>query len=75
VRDAVADAAARFLRAKAMGRKLPGPAVVAKRSNLLKLVAQPYVPGGADLAKYGVAFRQSAVSGRFRDWDPRHCRP
>jgi hypothetical protein len=75
VRDAVADAAARFLQAKAVERKLPGPAVVAKRNNLLKLVAQPYVPEGADLAKYGVAFRQSAVSGRFREWDPRHCRP
>jgi hypothetical protein len=49
--------------------------VTAKRSNLLELVAQPYVPEGADLAKYGVAFRQSAVSGRFREWDPRHGRP
>jgi hypothetical protein len=38
-------------------------------------VAQPYVLEGADLAKYGVAFRQCAVSGRFRDWDPRHGRP
>jgi hypothetical protein len=75
VRDAVADAAARFLRAKAVERKLPGPAVIAKRNNLLKLVAQPYVLEGADLAQYGVAFRQSAVSGRFREWDPRHCRP
>jgi hypothetical protein len=56
VRDAVADAAARlFLQAKAVGRKLPGPAVVAKRNNLLQLVAQPYVLEGADLAKYGVA--------------------
>jgi hypothetical protein len=36
VRGAVADAAARFLQAKAVERKLPGPAVVAKRNNLLK---------------------------------------
>jgi hypothetical protein len=74
VRDAVAGTAARFLQAKAAERKLPGPAVVATRNNLVKLVAQPYVLEGADLAKYGVAFRQSAVSGRFREWDPRHGR-
>jgi hypothetical protein len=70
----VADAAARFLQAKAVERKLSGPAVVTKRKSLLKLVAQPYGLEGADLAKYGVAFRQRAVSGRFREWDPRHGR-
>jgi hypothetical protein len=37
VRDAVADAAARFLQTKAVERKLPGPAVVAKRNNLLNV--------------------------------------
>jgi hypothetical protein len=47
---ACADAAARFLQAKAVERKLPGPAVVAKRNDLLKLVAQPRVLEGADLS-------------------------
>jgi hypothetical protein len=34
-----------------------------------------YARAHSDLAKYGVAFRQCAVSGRARDWDSRHGRP
>jgi hypothetical protein len=76
VRDAVADAAARFLRAKAVERKLPGPAVVAKRNNLLKLVGPALRTGGR---------RPRQVRGRVpavrnlgplpREWNPRHGRP
>jgi hypothetical protein len=62
VHAAVADAVPRYLQAKAVERRLPEPAVVTKRNNLLKLVAQPYVREGADLAKYELAFRGSAAS-------------
>jgi hypothetical protein len=75
VRDAVGDAAARHLRAKAAERQPPGPETVTKRNGLLKLLPRLYVREGGALAKYGVVFRQCALSGRFQPWDNRHEQP
>jgi hypothetical protein len=75
VHDAVEDAAARHLQTKAAERQLPGPETVTKRNGLLKLLPRLYIREGGELAKYGVVFRQCALSGRFQPWDNRHEQP
>jgi hypothetical protein len=76
VREAVGDAAAKYLQTAASQRHLPAPKVFQqKKKGPLKLVVRPYITEGAELAKYGVAFRQSAYTGRFGEGDTRRTLP